>query len=82
MSDREPRSREDEDGGSKMEDGKRPPNPSSISHSPSSFPVLLAVGALGVSCVMTQLSLMRENCLALSAETSWCWAWCWATGCS
>jgi spermidine synthase len=68
MSDREPRSREDEDGGSKMEDGKRPPNPSSISHSPSSFPVLLAVGALGVSCVMTQLSLMRELLGAFSGN--------------
>jgi len=51
---------EDEDGESKMEDGKRTANPSSAFHPPSAFPVLLAVGALGVSCVMTQLALMRE----------------------
>ena len=68
MSDGEPRSRVAEDGGSKMEDGKRPANPSSIYHLPSSFPVLLSVGALGVSCVMTQLALMRELLGAFSGN--------------
>ena len=51
-----------------MEDGKRLANPSSILHSPSSFPVRLAVGALGVSCVMTQLALMRELLGAFSGN--------------
>jgi len=51
-----------------MEDGKHPANPSSTLHSPSSFSVLLAVGALGVSCVMTQLALMRELLGAFSGN--------------
>jgi len=54
------RSSEDEDGTSKAEDGKPDSDPSSPLHPSRSFPVLLAVGALGVSCVMTQLALMRE----------------------
>jgi spermidine synthase len=60
MSDLAPRGGQDEAGGSKMAGGERSATPSSILYSPSSFPVLLAVGALGVSCVMTQLTLMRE----------------------
>jgi spermidine synthase len=68
MLDPVPRSRQDEDGESKMEAGKRAANPSSTLHSPSSFPVLLAVGALGVSCVMTQLALMRELLGAFSGN--------------
>ena len=51
-----------------MEDGKHTANPSSALHPSSSFPVLLAVGALGVSCVMTQLALMRELLGAFSGN--------------
>jgi len=51
-----------------MEDGNRPANRFSILHSLSSFPVQLAVGALGVSCVMTQLALMRELLDAFSGN--------------
>ena len=49
-----------------MEDSNS--NPSSILHPPSSFAVLLAVGALGVSCVMTQLALLRELLGAFSGN--------------
>ena len=51
-----------------MEDGKRTANPSSTLPPPYLFPVLLAVGALGVSCVMTQLALMRELLGAFSGN--------------
>jgi hypothetical protein len=68
MSDPAPRSRKDDDGGSKLEDGKQAAFPSSILPPPSSLAVLLAVGALGVSCVMTQMALLRELLGAFSGN--------------
>ena len=59
---------DDEGGGSKMEEAERTTNPSSTVHPLSSFPVLWAVGALGVSCVITQLALMRELLGAFSGN--------------
>ena len=59
---------EDNDGGLKLADGERAANSTSAFHPSASFLVLLAVGALGVSCVMTQLALMRELLGAFSGN--------------
>ena len=51
-----------------MGDGQHTVNPSPAFPPPTSSSVLLAVGALGISCVMTQLALMRELLGAFSGN--------------
>jgi excinuclease ABC subunit C len=70
---REVRDGKDEDGGSKIEDGKGNVPPSSILHPPSSFPDLILIdggkGQLGMACAeLKKLGLEKIPVIGLAKE--------------